>query len=254
MHDRELDDQMPVRPHQERKNPVTKHGKRRSKAEIETDKVKAWEYACQGYPHRVIAQALNLSRQTVGKYVGEMCQRYAGQRQEKGYNDLEALLQSLDLIEADCWTTKVRMDRAIAKEQERRDAINVQRIAKGKPPIPDAEVALLRYWPKYHALLNNEIRKAEEVRGKALGIITNRDRSDDADSEAKRAELERILNTPIRIHMVQPPPPDPSWLTSEDRKALELSKENYNVDDVEAEPEPEPEEPEEDDGRFYWLD
>jgi len=224
MHDQKSDDQMPVPPNQERKNPVTKHGKRRSKVEIESDKVKAWEYACQGYPHRVIAQEVNLSRQTVGKYVGEMCQRYAGQRQEKGYNDLEALLQSLDLIEADCWTTKARMDRAIAQEQERRDAINLQRIADAKPPIPNADVALMRFWPKYHALLAREIRKAEETRAKALGIITNRDRSGDADSEAKRAELERLLNTPIQIHMVEPPPPDPSWLTEEDRKALELGK------------------------------
>jgi FMN phosphatase YigB (HAD superfamily) len=175
-----------------------------------------------------MARELGIHRQTVGKYVAEMSEKYRKQREEKGYHDLEVLLQALDQVEADCWSKKARMDRALEDEDERRKLINEMRAAEGKEPIADADVALMKYWPKYHAQLSKEIREAEEVRGKALGIITNRDRTDQ-DAEAKLAELERLMSTPITIRLVHAPPPDPSWLTAEERKALELSKDEYSV-------------------------
>jgi len=213
-----------------------------AKAVVEDNKSRAWEYHCQRYPHTVIARELGITRQTVGKYVAEMSALYRKQREEKGYHDLEVLLQALDQVEADCWSKKARMDRALEDDDERRKLINELRAAEGKGPIANADAGLLEYWPKYHAQLSKEIREAEEVRGKALGIITNRDRTDQ-DAEAKLAELERLMSTPIEITFVHAPPPDPSWLTADERKALELSKDEYTVVEKAAE----------DDGPFSSL-
>jgi len=229
---------------------------RLSRAAIEEKRSKAWEYHCQGYPDTVIARELGIDRKTVGKYVAEMSALYRKQRQEKGYNDLESLLQTVDQVKADCWSQKARLDRALEDEDERRKLINELRAAEGKGPIANAEVALMEYWPKYHAQLSKEIREAEEVRGKALGIITNRDRTDQ-DAEAKLAELERLMSTPIEITFVHAPPPDPSWLTADERKALELSKDEYSVVEEPVIEEPVIEEPvieEPDDTALFTLD
>ena len=215
---------------------------RLSRAVIEEKKSKAWEYHCQGYPHTVIAKELGIDRKTVGKYVAEMSALYRKQRQEQGYNDLDMLLMTMDQLKADAWSNKVRMERAMEREQERRKVINELRKANGEGPITDADVALMEYWPKYHAQLNKEIREAEALKGKALGIVTNRDRTDQ-DDEAKLAELERLMSTPIEITFVHAPPPDPSWLTADERKALELSKDEYTVVEKAAE----------DDGPFSSL-
>ena len=89
------------------------------------------------------------------------------------------------------------------------------------------------------------------MRGKALGFITNRDRSD-VDSEAKMAELERIMQTTVRIELVHAPPPKPEWLTSEDRRELaaqlDLRPEEYTMEAMPEEPQ------EEDDGLVFSLD
>jgi len=209
-----------------------------------------WEYHCQRYPHTLIARELGITRQTVGKYVAEMSEKYRKQREEKGYHDLEVLLQALDQVEADCWSKKARMDRALEDDDERRKLVNELRANEDPPkgPIANADAGLLKYWPKYHAQLSKEIREAEEVRGKALGIITNRDRTDQ-DAEAKLAELERLMSTPIEITFVHAPPPDPSWLTADERKALELSKDEYSVIE-----EPVIEESIEDDAALFTLD
>ena len=64
----------------------------------------------------MIARELGIHRHTVGKYVAEMSEKYRKQREEKGYHDLEVLLQALDQVEADCWSKKARLDRALEAE------------------------------------------------------------------------------------------------------------------------------------------
>ena len=56
----------------------------------------------------MLVRELGLHRETVGKYLTEMAAKYRKQRDEKGYHDLETLLQALDQVESDCWSKKAR--------------------------------------------------------------------------------------------------------------------------------------------------
>jgi len=73
-----------------------------------------------------------------------MSDLYRKQREEKGYKDLETLLQALDQIEADCWSKKALIDRALENEDKRRKRINELRAAEGRGSIADAGSELHR--------------------------------------------------------------------------------------------------------------
>jgi hypothetical protein len=177
--------------------------------------------------HRIRARELGLSRTTIGKYVTEMGRQYQQQRQEQADYDLEVLLATMDQSEAAAWSTKAAIERTIEEEQARRNVINQKRAVEGKPPLPRAAWASLRFWPKHFAELFHQIRKAEETRARVLGLISNRDRRDE-DVAARRAELERLMNTTVHIVLETAPPPDPDWLSAEDQKALEVGKSEYS--------------------------